>query len=145
MSAWIRRSGYAPTPPSSRWAGPSPTGSSRTSMAEPDSLLNAPLPPITIHRARTDTVVGALAGEAIAVLGYGNRGRSAALNLRDSGLKVRVGNRGDAYADRARAEGFDVVPVGTAAADDIVFALLPDEVIPEVFSREVAPSLRPGS
>src|SRR4029453_15377860 len=97
-----------------------------------------------IYRS-ADAPPGALDGEAVAVLGYGNLGRSAALNLRDSGVKVRVGNRDDQYADRARADGFELVPLATAASDDIVFVLLPDEVIPEVFSHEVAPELRPGS
>src|SRR5437899_12010266 len=81
-----------------------------------------------VYRAG-DAPPGALDGEAVAVLGYGNLGRSAALNLRDSGVKVRVGNRDDQYADRARADGFEVVPLATAASDDIVFVLLPDEVI----------------
>jgi len=93
---------------------------------------------------RADAPEGALAGEAVAVLGYGNLGRTAALNLRDSGVKVRIGNREDEYASRARAEGFEVVPLSVASADDIVFMLLPDEVIPEVFGREIAPALRPG-
>jgi len=88
---------------------------------------------------------GGLAGEAVAVLGYGNLGRTAALNLRDSGVKVRIGNREDEYADRAREEGFEVVPLEVAASDDIVFVLLPDEVIPAVFAQEIAPALRPGS
>jgi ketol-acid reductoisomerase len=88
---------------------------------------------------------GALAGEAVAVLGYGHLGRSAALNLRDSGVKVRIGNRSDAYADRARADGFEVVPLAVAAEDDIAWILLPDEVIPDVFAAQVAPALRPGA
>jgi ketol-acid reductoisomerase len=88
---------------------------------------------------------GALAGEAVAVLGYGHLGRSAALNLRDSGVKVRIGNRVDAYAEQARADGFEVVPLALAAGDDIVWVLLPDEVIPEVFAADVAPALRPGA
>ncbi len=92
-----------------------------------------------------DAPPGALDGESIAVLGYGNLGRSAALNLRDSGVKVRIGNRDDQYAERARVDGFEVVPLVTAAGDDVVFVLLPDEVIPEVFSRDVARQLRPGS
>jgi len=87
----------------------------------------------------------ALAGEAVAVLGYGNLGRTAALNLRDSGVKVLIGNREDEYAGRARAEGFDVATLAMAATADIVFVLLPDEVIPETFRQEVAPALRPGS
>src|SRR5262245_58591386 len=91
-----------------------------------------------------DVPPGALAGEAVAVIGYGHLGRTVALNLRDSGVKVRIGNRPDEYADQARAEGFEVVPIAAAAADDIAWVLLPDEVIPEVFTREIAPALRPG-
>jgi len=99
---------------------------------------------VKVYRA-ADAPPGALAGEAVAVLGYGNLGRTAALNLRDSGAKVRIGNREDGYAEQARAEGFEVVPIATAATDDVVYVLLPDEVIPTLFDTEIAPSLRPGS
>ena len=99
---------------------------------------------VKVYR-EADAPAGALAGEAVAVLGYGNLGRTAALNLRDSGAKVRVGNREDAYAVQARTEGFEVVPIATAAADDVVYVLLPDEVIPTLFDEEIAPVLRPGS
>jgi len=91
-----------------------------------------------------DVPSGALVGEAVAVLGYGHLGRTVALNLRDSGVKVRIGNRPDEYADQARTDGFEVVPIAVAAADDIVWVLLPDEVIPEVFPREIVPALRAG-
>ena len=43
----------------------------------------------------------------------------------DSGVKIRIGNRHDEYADQARADGFDVVPLDVAAADDIVCVFLP--------------------
>jgi len=99
---------------------------------------------VTIYRT-ADVPADALAGEAVAVLGYGNLGRTAALNLRDSGVKVVIGNRQDEYADRARAEGFEVTSLAAAGAADVVFVLLPDEIIPEVFPRDVAPALRPGS
>jgi ketol-acid reductoisomerase len=99
---------------------------------------------VKLYRA-ADAPPAALAGEAVAVLGYGNLGRTAALNLRDSGAKVRIGNRDDEYAERARAEGFEVVPIAAAATDDIVFILLSDEVIPLVFATEIAPVLRAGS
>ena len=85
-----------------------------------------------------DAPPGGLAGESVAVLGYGNLGRSAALNLRDSGAKVRIGNREDEYAALARADGFEVVPLLEAASDTMVFVLLPDEVIPEVFAESIA-------
>jgi len=99
---------------------------------------------VKVYR-EADAPAGALAGEAVAVLGYGNLGRTAALNLRDSGAKVRIGNREDEYAVRARTEGFEVVSIATAAGDDVVYVLLPDEVIPTLFDQEIAPALRPGS
>jgi ketol-acid reductoisomerase len=100
--------------------------------------------PVKVYGA-ADAPPGALAGEAVAVLGYGNLGRTAALNLRDSGVKVRIGNRTDEHAARACGEGFEVVPLAVAASDDIVFVLVPDEVTPAVFAAEIAPALRPGS
>jgi len=101
-------------------------------------------PQVRVYRA-ADVLPDALNGETVAVLGYGNLGRSAALNLRDSRVKIRIGNQEDAYADQARADGFEVVPVATAAAADIVFVLLPDEVIPDVFASDISTALRPGS
>jgi ketol-acid reductoisomerase len=99
--------------------------------------------PVKVYGAG-DVPVDALAGDSVTVLGYGNLGRTVALNLRDSGVKLLIGNREDEYADRARAEGFEVASLAEASAADIVFVLLPDEVIPEVFARDVAPSLRAG-
>jgi len=108
------------------------------------SMTNPPEAHVKIYRAG-DAPPDALAAEAVAVLGYGHLGRSAALNLRDSGIKIRIGNRQDEYVDQARADGFDVVPLDVAASDDVVCVFLPDEVIPEVFARDIVPSLRPGS
>ena len=99
---------------------------------------------VTVYCA-ADVPTDALVGEAVAVLGYGNLGRTAALNLRDSGVKLLVGNREDEYAVRARDEGFEVVSIAEAATADIVFVLLPDEVIPDAFARDIAPALRAGS
>ncbi len=87
-----------------------------------------------------DADLGELAGRRIAVIGYGNQGRAQALNLRDSGLDVIVGNREDAYAARAREDGFAVLPVAQAAAEgEIVMLLIPDEVMPAVFEAEIGP------
>ena len=89
----------------------------------------------------------ALDGERVTVLGYGNLGRAAALNLRDSDVApLVVGNIADEYAEQARAEGFTVLPIGEAvAASDIALVLLPDEVIPESFEAEILPRLAPNS
>jgi ketol-acid reductoisomerase len=101
-------------------------------------------PRLKVYRVG-DAPPDALAAQSVAVLGYGYLGRSAALNLRDSGIKIRIGNRQDEYAAQASADGFDVVPLDVAASDDVVCVFLPDEVIPEVFARDVVPSLCPGS
>jgi len=107
-------------------------------------MMNSKETQVRVYRA-ADAAEGALDGESVAVLGYGHLGRTAALNLRDSGAKVRVGNRDDEYAKQACAEGFEVVPIAVAASDDVIFVLLPDEVIPTVFGSEIATALKPGS
>ena len=47
--------------------------------------------------------LSALAGKTVAIIGYGNQGRAQALNLRDSGVAVVVGNRDDDYKKTALA------------------------------------------
>jgi len=92
-----------------------------------------------------DADLGILRDQVIAILGYGNQGSAQAQNLRDSGCAVLVGNIEDPYAERARQDGFEVVPIAEAARRaDILFLLTPDEVMPEVYRTEVAPHLRPG-
>ena len=87
----------------------------------------------------------AIAGETVAILGYGNQGSSQARNLRDSGVDVIVGNREDAYRGEAIAEGFEVVPIAEAAKRaSILFLLTPDEVMPEVYEKDVAANLSDG-
>src|SRR5205823_10452877 len=78
---------------------------------------------------------GGLAGRTVAVLGYGNLGRSMALNLRDAGVEVVVGNIADEYRRLAEQDGFGVLGLAEASASaELVYLLLPDEVIPEVFA-----------
>lgn len=96
------------------------------------------------HDADADLEV--LRGETIAVVGYGNQGRSQALNLRDSGLRVIVGNIRDAALERAQQDGFDVQPIARACANaDAVMLLVPDEIMPAVYAEHVAPHLRDGA
>ncbi len=84
--------------------------------------------------------------ERVAVLGYGIQGRAQALNLRDSGVSVVVGNRHDSYEETARGDGFEVFSLGEATRQaSLVLLLLPDEVQPQVFPSEVAPGLLEGN
>src|SRR5262245_66688037 len=87
----------------------------------------------------------ALSGETVAVIGYGIQGRAQALNLRDSGARIVVGNRQDAYRDQAEADGFDVLSIPEAVErGTILLFLLPDEVQPHVFTADVQQRLVPG-
>jgi len=82
----------------------------------------------------------------IAVIGYGSQGFAQANNLKDSGCNVIVGLRaGSASWDKAERAGIRVLPVAQAAAEaDIVMMLVPDELAPEIYAREVAESITPG-
>src|SRR5512134_3396509 len=79
-----------------------------------------------------DADLAAIAGSSVAVIGYGNQGRSWALNLRDSGFDVKVCVRADASRDQAVADGFAAADVEAASAADIVCILVPDDVIPKL-------------
>ncbi len=80
----------------------------------------------------SDADLADLAGERVAVVGYGNQGRSWALNLRDSGLDVEVCVRADASREQARADGFVAHEVDEANAADVLCVLVPDDVIPSL-------------
>lgn len=103
------------------------------------------MPPARVYHD-ADASLEALAGERIAVLGYGNQGRSQALNLRDSGLDVVIGVRQDETRAAAVDEGFAVhAPAEAVAGAGVVMLLVPDEVMPEVFEEHVRPGLRAGA
>ena len=79
-----------------------------------------------------DGDLAALEGASVAVVGYGNQGRSWALNLRDSGLPVTVCVRADASRDQAEADGFAAADLAGASEHDVVCVLIPDDVIPSL-------------
>jgi len=80
------------------------------------------------------------------VVGYGNQGRAHALNLRDSGWDVVVGQRPGPGFDRATADGFRPVAVADAvAAAELVILGLPDETAALAYEKEIAPVLRPAA
>ncbi len=86
-----------------------------------------------------------LKDKAVSILGYGNQGRSQALNMRDCGIKVVVGNVRDASFEKAVADGFETYDIaGAVQRADYHFLLIPDEVMPAVFDRDIRPHLKPG-
>ena len=87
-----------------------------------------------------------IAGRKVAVLGYGSQGHAHALNLKESGVDVRVGLR-EGSSSRAKAEeaGLRVVDIATAAAEaDLIMFLLPDTEIAAAYNDLVAPNLNDG-
>jgi ketol-acid reductoisomerase len=81
-----------------------------------------------LHEA--DARLESLTGRRIAIIGYGNQGRSWALNLRDSDLDVAVCVRADPSRDMAEADGFATSDIGEANEADVICVLVPDDVIP---------------
>jgi ketol-acid reductoisomerase len=95
----------------------------------------------TVHR---EGDLDLLSGK-VAVIGYGSQGHAHALNLRDSGIDVCVGLR-EGSQSRVKAEEAGLA-VGTVAeavrGAQLVSILLPDQVQPRVWEKEIEPSLEP--
>src|SRR5436190_21746924 len=80
----------------------------------------------------SDGDLSVIDGASVAVVGYGNQGRSWALNLRDSGFDVQVCVRADASREQAEQDGFRPGEVKDANDADVLCVLVPDDVIPNL-------------
>jgi len=82
----------------------------------------------------------------VAIVGYGSQGHAHALNLKDSGVQVRVGLPPDSGSRaKAQAQGLTVTSVAEAAAwGDVIMILTPDTTQPEIYKQDIAPHLSAG-
>jgi len=82
----------------------------------------------------------------VAIIGYGSQGHAHSLNLRDSGVAVRVGlQEGSASRAKAEKEGLTVnTPADAAAWADVIMILAPDTKQPKIYRDSIAPNLTPG-
>jgi ketol-acid reductoisomerase len=94
-----------------------------------------------------DADIQLLQNRRIGIIGYGNQGRAQALNMRDSGISnILVGTAKDATYDQAVNDGFQVMDIpGVISRTDILFMLIPDEIMPQIYHEQVESRLRAGS
>src|SRR5919202_1989068 len=95
----------------------------------------------------TDADLGLIRGKKVGVIGYGSQGHAHALNLKDSGVSVRVGLPSTSRSrDKARAAGLTVDDVAAVAKwADVVMILIPDTTQPKVYRDDIEPNLAPGN
>lgn len=101
---------------------------------------------MTRIRYDKDADLSLILTKKVAVIGYGSQGHAHSLNLRDSGVDVRVG-LAEGSRSRAKAEvhGLRVTDVATAASEaDVIMILAPDTSQPAIYESSIKPHLSAG-
>ena len=82
----------------------------------------------------------------VAIVGYGSQGRAHTLNLRDSGVSVRVGLPETSRSrQRVKDDGVTVDTVAKVAAwADAIMILAPDTDQARIYEESIKASLKPG-
>ena len=90
-----------------------------------------------------DADLSLIQAKKVAIIGYGSQGHAHALNLKDSGVQVKVGLRPDsANAKKAVLAGLEVVSVADASEwADTIMVLVPDQTAAKVY-KEIEPGLQ---
>src|ERR1700752_511061 len=91
-----------------------------------------------------DADLNLIKSKKVAVIGYGSHGHAHALNLKDSGVDVRVGlpeNRNPRAAPQAG--GVTVGPRAEVSAwPDVIMVLVPDPSQSQLYTESIAPHLK---
>src|SRR6476646_1074204 len=91
--------------------------------------------------------IAIIRGKKVAIIGYGSQGHAHALNLKDSGVCVKVGLPATSRSvEKARAAGLEVVSVADAAKwADVVMILTPDHSQGKMYTSDIEPNLHQGA
>src|ERR1051326_2165836 len=94
-----------------------------------------------------DADLSIIQSKKVAIIGYGSQGHAHALNLKDSGVDVRVGLPATSRSRaKAQAAGLTVGEVRDVAKwADVVMILIPDTAQANVYRGEIEPNLAPGN
>jgi ketol-acid reductoisomerase len=93
-----------------------------------------------------DADLALIQGKKVGVIGYGSQGHAHALNLRDSGVEVKIGLKADSKSiQKAKEAGFDVLTSAEVAEwADVIVILAPDQYQRFVYNDDILPHLAPG-
>ena len=92
-----------------------------------------------------DADLSLIRAKKVAIIGYGSQGHAHALNLKDSGVQVKVGLAANSRS-KSKAEGHGlavVTPAEAAKWADVVMILVPDTTAPAVY-KEIEPFMTTG-
>src|ERR1700761_7511329 len=93
-----------------------------------------------------DADLSLIQGKKVAIIGYGSQGHAHSLNLKDSGVDVRVGLPASSRSiKKAKAAGLEVLSVADAAKwADVIMILAPDTSQAAIYHEHIAPSMGKG-
>ncbi|MDO5646013.1 MAG: ketol-acid reductoisomerase [Dermabacter sp.] len=94
-----------------------------------------------------DADLSIIQSKKVAIVGFGSQGHAHALNLRDSGVEVRVGlKEGSKSREKAEEQGLTVGTVAEVAQwADVVMILAPDQFQRDIYVSEIRDQLEPGN
>ncbi|MGD1062383.1 MAG: ketol-acid reductoisomerase [Terracidiphilus sp.] len=94
-----------------------------------------------------DADLSLIQGKKVAIIGYGSQGHAHALNLKDSGVQVKVGLAANSKSiAKAQRAGLEVATVADAVKwADVVMVLVPDQTAAKLYADEIGPNIKPGT
>ena len=94
-----------------------------------------------------DADLSLIQSKKVAIIGYGSQGHAHALNLKDSGVQVKIGlpaSEADSVA-KAQKAGFEVIPAAEATKwADVIMILAPDQIQAKIYAADIEPNLTAG-